>query len=260
MTDDKNGKPDKKAQRALATLPQSAPYEVGYKKPPAENRFKKGRSGNPRGRPKGAKNKVRALNEERLKSIITEEAYRTIKINEGNKQVTVPMAQAIVRSLAHNAVKGNTRAQRLFSEMLNATEAADKKHHDEWLETAITYKVEWDKELERRKRLGITDLPDPIPHPDDIEIDMRNGRVIIRGPMTKEEKLERDWLIGSKVEWQKELAILKGDLDAENDPKIREFIESEIAFTEDLLNKIEKVLPDPDPHFKLIQKIKAQKE
>ena len=28
-------------------------YEVGYKKPPKEGQFKKGQSGNPRGRPKG---------------------------------------------------------------------------------------------------------------------------------------------------------------------------------------------------------------
>jgi len=28
-----------------------------------------------------------------------------------------------------------------------------------------------------------------VPHPDDIEIDMNTGEVIIKGPMTEEEKL-----------------------------------------------------------------------
>ena len=46
-------------------LPDNADYEVGYAKPPQSSRFKPGRSGNPNGRPKGARNKLPALNEER---------------------------------------------------------------------------------------------------------------------------------------------------------------------------------------------------
>jgi hypothetical protein len=39
-----------------------------------------------------------------------EEAYRTVRLKEGNGQVTIPMAQAVIRSLAVNAAKGNQRA------------------------------------------------------------------------------------------------------------------------------------------------------
>ena len=66
------------------------------------------------------------------------------------------MAQAIVRSLAVNAAKGNQRAQRLFTEILAATERDNKRLHDEWLETAIEYKVGWEIELDRRKRLVVS--------------------------------------------------------------------------------------------------------
>jgi Family of unknown function (DUF5681) len=64
--------------------PEAPPYEVGYCKPPIAPRFKPGRSGNPKGRPKGARNKLPALHEERLKTIIITEAYRTIKVSEGS--------------------------------------------------------------------------------------------------------------------------------------------------------------------------------
>ena len=38
-------------------MPDKEPkYKVGYKKPPIENQFKEGKSGNPKGRPLGSKN------------------------------------------------------------------------------------------------------------------------------------------------------------------------------------------------------------
>jgi Family of unknown function (DUF5681) len=59
-------------------------YEVGCCKPPTTTRFQKGKSGNPRGRPKEAKDKLPAINEERMKSILIEEAYRAIKVRDNN--------------------------------------------------------------------------------------------------------------------------------------------------------------------------------
>jgi hypothetical protein len=97
----------------LKLLSPSKPtsYKVGYGKPPTASRFKPGQSGNPKGRPKGARNKLPALNEERLKKIMIEEAYRTIEVTEGKRQIPIPMVQAILRSLAMKAARGDHRAQ-----------------------------------------------------------------------------------------------------------------------------------------------------
>ncbi len=187
-------------------------YEVGYGKPPADTRFKPGRSGNPKGRPRGAKNKRPALNEERLKDIILEEAYRSITVRDGLRNVSVPMAQAVVRSLAINAAKGQHRAQRLFAEMLSSTERQNKALSDEWLSTAIEYKVEWERELHRRESHGITNLPPPLPHPDQVKIDMNSGLARIDGPATRDQVAELEMWRDRKLMFEEELKIICRDL------------------------------------------------
>jgi hypothetical protein len=74
--------------------------------------FRPGVSGNPKGRPKGAKNRLPALHEERLKSIIHNEAYRPVRVRLGNKTVTRPAVEAIVRSIADDALNGNRGSRR----------------------------------------------------------------------------------------------------------------------------------------------------
>jgi hypothetical protein len=218
--------------------PDTARYDVGYGKPPAESRFKPGQSGNPRGRPKGAKNRVPALNEERLKSIILEEAYRAIRINDGDRQIKVPMAQAIVRAVAVNAVKGQQRAQRLFTEMLTTTERENLALHNEFLDVAMTYKVEWERELERRRRIGITDLPEPLPHPDHIVLDTRLGTIRITGPSTKEEKALYDLIKDRREDFEAELRDLEELAKDPNYPH-RDLVLKDLEHTKKVLKIIE---------------------
>ena len=141
------------------------------------------------------------------------------------------MAQAIVRSLAVNAAKGNQRAQRLFTELLATTERDNKRRHEEWLQTAIKYKVDWELELERCKRLGIK-APDPIPHPDHIRIDFATGGVRITGPMSKEEKADWDRLAANKAECDQ----LIGELEQ----LLVDYPQAPIRFRKRTLQKIER--------------------
>ena len=162
-------------------------YDVGRGKPPIGTRFAKGVSGNPRGKPKGARNKIPPMNEERLQRIVLEEAYRDIKVNDGDRQVTLSMAQAVMRAIAVAAAKGQPRAQALFTTMLASVERERRELHERWVEGMIEYKQQWERELERRERLGLN-LPDPVLHPDQIVVDLFKGTAYINGPMTKEDK------------------------------------------------------------------------
>src|SRR4051812_44465237 len=135
-------------QKKRPLPPEAATYEVGYKKPPKENRFKPGQSGNRNGRPKGKKRGLPALNEERMKSIVITEAYRMISVREGEKSVDMSVAQAMIRGLALSAASRQPRAQRLFTELLLLVETQNKASHDEFEQTAIEYKIGWEIELE----------------------------------------------------------------------------------------------------------------
>ena len=228
---------------ALTRLPApGGDYEVGYGRPPVSTRFSKGRSGNPKGRPRGAKNKVPALNEERLKSILLAEAYREVTVRDGDRNVTVPMAQAVIRSLAVLAAKGQHRAQRLFAELLSHTERANRALHNEWLDVAMTYKIEWERELDRRARLGLTGLPEPLPHPDHVRIDLRKGTAAVVGPATREEKAEWDLWQSRKREFEEEADELAEMIEAEQDPERRAFLEADRAQTVKVIEIIEKGL------------------
>ncbi|MGJ5620419.1 DUF5681 domain-containing protein [Sulfitobacter sp. MF3-043] len=231
-----------KADNPALTLPSE--YEVGFGKPPSKTRFKPGQSGNPKGRPRGSKNKRRGLAEERMKDIILDEAYRGITVRDGHRNVTLPIAQAVMRSISVNAARGQHRAQRLFAELLASVETANRALHNKLLDGAIDYKVQWERELERRVKFGITDLPDPLPHPDHVKVDFRTGSVHFAGPMTKEEKVEYDDLIRTKEVLRDGIRDLTTLLETEDDPQECEDIECHIRLGQESLEYILRAIPD----------------
>lgn len=86
-------------------------YEVGYAHPPRQHQFKKGQSGNPRGRPKDSKNLLTAIREE-LEGEVT--------ITENGRAKKITKAAALLKALYARGLKGDTRAGLLFLNALPA--------------------------------------------------------------------------------------------------------------------------------------------
>jgi hypothetical protein len=152
----------------------------------------------------------------------------------------IPMAQAVVRSLAVNAAKGSQRAQRLFTALLGETERENRRLRDAHLDAAMTYKIAWERELERRKALGISG-PEPLPHPDHIVVDLHAGTAEIRGPATKEEKAAWERWEEHRASFENELIELGEQL---NDQSFadRAGVLAEISKTEEVLTIVRAAL------------------
>jgi hypothetical protein len=92
---------------------QSA-YKVGKYHPPIETQFKPGRSGNPKGRPRGRRN---------TRTILEHVLGESISLRLDGKPRTVSMLEAIVYAQAANATQGDARSAGLLLSLLTKTGA-----------------------------------------------------------------------------------------------------------------------------------------
>jgi hypothetical protein len=80
-------------------------YEVGFGKPPKPTRFRKGHSGNPKGRPRGSKN---------ASSLLDEALKEQVIVSENGRRRKVTKLEAILTQLVNKAAQGDHRAAQLL--------------------------------------------------------------------------------------------------------------------------------------------------
>ena len=77
----------------------------GYGKPPKGTQFRKGRSGNPKGRPRGSRNSTSLLDEALKERVI---------ISENGRRRRITKLEAILKQLVNKAARGDHRATQLL--------------------------------------------------------------------------------------------------------------------------------------------------
>ena len=95
-------------------------YEVGFKRPPKSSRFRKGMSGNPRGRPKGVPN---------VATVVKRTLQESVVIEENGVRKTVTKLEAAIKQLANRAASGDFAAIRMLTSLAQSleTEATDSE-------------------------------------------------------------------------------------------------------------------------------------
>ena len=91
---------------------------VGYGKPPKAGQFKKGRSGNPSGRPKGRLN---------VATVVQQALSATVVVNEGGRRVPRSKLDVAITQLVNQAAGGDLHAIRLMLTLASMAET-DGQH------------------------------------------------------------------------------------------------------------------------------------
>jgi len=88
-------------KRKISSKRNRSDYEIGFGRPPKATQFKKGTSGNKKGRPKGTKN---------IATLFHEAMHQRVAISENGQRRTITKIQAALTQLANKAATGDPKA------------------------------------------------------------------------------------------------------------------------------------------------------
>jgi len=156
-------------------------YTVGYGRPPVATRFEKGRSGNPKGRPKLSPMQPLDLAAEPSKAALHKAISRPVRVRRGDKIEEVPAIEAMAEALLNKAIGGSRLHIRMVQEQVREQEAEKRREriqiHDYWQK----HMRENQRLLDEAKAAG-RPPPRVLPHPLDIVFGEPFEAVRLLGP------------------------------------------------------------------------------
>lgn len=202
-------------------------YEIGYGKPPADRRFKKGKSGNPRGRPKKATTS-KPLVDRSMRDTFLSTARREVTSKQGDVVKAIPLIEAAYQAESVLGLKGNAYALKNYLDRAErfAKDEADEIQEDNeyWRNYIATY----EKNVSMLRKAGHP-IPESWPHPDDIEFN-EDRFVNFRGGDPIEASRNRELIIRLR-----DLLMLQSELDRRCDPSKEKRGRSTTIFVSDIL-------------------------
>src|SRR5271156_5847308 len=101
----------------LSKAKSSGTSRVGYGRPPAHTQFKRGQSGNPKGRP-GSKARPKGL-QENPGTLMLKILSEKLHLREGERVLSVSKLEALLRGAVAKAIKGDGRALEMILELFS---------------------------------------------------------------------------------------------------------------------------------------------
>ena len=90
-------------------------YAVGYRRPPVRSQFRKGQSGNPRGRPPG---RTRDIPFTPLDQVIRNAINGPLSMTVNGKKVTTTRLDGVLQRLIADALRGDHQATRILAQLI----------------------------------------------------------------------------------------------------------------------------------------------